>query len=167
MINGNTVGGITGYGKTFVLTDESGNELTGVVVGEEVLFTADPVKDIREGKVAATDAGVVTGSKEIPSYHTSAGSKLITDGSALRVPMPNYEYTQLQCIICDYNTNLQNSVSAQQVVINDYVYNVQSTAVVSTVTKEVASGNGAISLGITNTSGHPMLIRYFSYKEID
>ncbi len=59
-IYGNLVGGIVGYGKTFVLVDENNNELTGVVVDEETIFTAT-AEDIKFGKIAATDSGVVTG----------------------------------------------------------------------------------------------------------
>lgn len=60
VICGNLVGGVVGYGKTFVLVDENNNELTGVVVDSEVIFTATP-EDIKLGKVAAIDSGVVTG----------------------------------------------------------------------------------------------------------
>ena len=60
VICGNLVGGITCYGKTFVLEDESGNQLTGIVVDEMTVFTAT-AEDIKLGKVAGTDSGVVTG----------------------------------------------------------------------------------------------------------
>lgn len=56
---GNATGGF-GMPKTFVLVDENGNELTGIVVGEEVIFTAT-ASDIVAGKTAATAEGVVTG----------------------------------------------------------------------------------------------------------
>jgi gas vesicle protein len=64
LIYGNVVGGIIGYGKTFVLTDESGNELTGVIVDEEVIFTAND-EDVRQGKVYAGDSGVSTGTLQV------------------------------------------------------------------------------------------------------
>lgn len=60
IIYGNLIGGIVGYGKTFVLVDESNNEVTGVVVDKETIFTAT-AEDIKLGKIAATDSGVVTG----------------------------------------------------------------------------------------------------------
>lgn len=164
VVYGNAVGGIVGYGKTFVLTDENGNELTGVVTGEEVIFTADPVVDIREGKVAATDAGIVTGSKQIPSYNTNEGRRIITHGSEFAIPSSDYDYTNLQAIICSFNTNIDNSVSAEKVVINDNVYDVQSTESISSIQKD--STTTSIKFGIVNTSGKPCLIRYFMYKEI-
>ena len=60
MICGNLVGGITAYGKTFVLVDEDGNEIVGAVVDEITIFDAT-AEDIKIGKVAATDSGIVTG----------------------------------------------------------------------------------------------------------
>lgn len=60
VICGNLVGGIVGYGKTFVLVDENDNEITGVVVDEMTIFTAT-AEDIKQGKIAATDSGIVTG----------------------------------------------------------------------------------------------------------
>ena len=60
MICGNLVGGITAYGKSFLLEDENGNQLTGVVVDELTLLTAT-AEDIKLGKTAGTDSGIVTG----------------------------------------------------------------------------------------------------------
>lgn len=60
MICGNLVGGITAYGKTFVLVDEDGNEMVGTLVDELTIFDAT-AEDIKIGKTAATDSGVVTG----------------------------------------------------------------------------------------------------------
>lgn len=60
VIYGNVVGGGAGCGKTFLLEDENGNQMTGVVVDELTIFTAT-AEDIKLGKVAATDSGVVTG----------------------------------------------------------------------------------------------------------
>lgn len=60
IIYGNLVGGIVGYGKTFILVDENNREFTGVVVDEMTLFTAT-AEDIKKGKVAASDSGVITG----------------------------------------------------------------------------------------------------------
>ena len=60
MICGNLVGGISGYGKTFVFVDEDGNEAVGVVVDKLTIFDAT-AEDIKIGKTAATDSGIVTG----------------------------------------------------------------------------------------------------------
>ena len=60
IICGNLVGGIVGYGKTFILVDENNNEITGVVVDELTVFDATE-DDIKLGKVAASDSGVIVG----------------------------------------------------------------------------------------------------------
>ena len=60
MICGNLVGGITSNGKTFILVDEDGNEIVGTVVEEITMFDAT-AEDIKIGKVAATDSGIVVG----------------------------------------------------------------------------------------------------------
>lgn len=62
-IVGNMVGCYSPIGKTFILEDESGNEITGIVVDKETIFTAT-ASDIVKGKVAGTDAGVVIGTHE-------------------------------------------------------------------------------------------------------
>lgn len=165
VIYGNMVGGGSAPLKTVKLVDENGVELVGVVVDQEVVFTANAAEDIREGKVAATDAGIVTGSAFIPNYKTCEGTKLVLNGNSFSLFMAeNYDYTKLQAVICSFNTNLLNSVSTEKVVINDNVYTVQSTEVLSSVTKDPT--NTSINFGIKNTSGNPCLVRYFMYKEM-
>ena len=60
---GNVVGAYSPMGKTFILVDENGNEITGIVVDKETIFTATAA-DIVKGKVAGTDDGVVVGTHE-------------------------------------------------------------------------------------------------------
>lgn len=60
MICGNIVGGTGGYGKTFILVDDNNNEITGVVVDKLTLFDAT-AEDVKLGKVAASDKGIITG----------------------------------------------------------------------------------------------------------
>lgn len=167
MINGNMVGG-TAPIKTLTIVDSDGLEMTGVVVDSHVVFTANAATDIREGKVAATDAGVVTGTKVIPSYHTSEGFRVIPSGTEYYIPFYDnfgyYDYTKLQAIICAFNTSLENSVSSEKVVLNDNVYEVKTTEVLSVVTKN--SAEKKVMLGITNENDKPQILRYFTYKEI-
>ena len=62
-IVGNMVGCYSPMGKTFIIEDENGNEITGIVVDQETVFTATAA-DIVKGKVAGTDDGVVIGTHE-------------------------------------------------------------------------------------------------------
>lgn len=64
MISGNMVGAYSSLGKTFILQDEDGNEITGVVVDSEVVFTATD-SDVRAGKVYASNDGVSIGTLDI------------------------------------------------------------------------------------------------------
>ena len=60
VIYGNLVGGIGSFGKTFVIEDVNGSQLTGVVVEELTMFNAT-AEDVKLGKVAASDSGIIVG----------------------------------------------------------------------------------------------------------
>lgn len=166
---------VLGYGtgsgeepKTYILVDEDGNEIPAVFVTEETIFDAT-ANDIRLGKTAATEDGILTGEKVIPSYNTAEGSRLIPNGSTFIIPnidttINYYDYSKLQVIICGYNSSMSNSVSAEKVCINDKVYNVNSIESIASVTKD--HNNKSINLGITNNTGKPCIVRYFTYKEV-
>jgi hypothetical protein len=104
----------------------------------------------------------------IPAYHTYQGVVVITAGSKLEIRVPSdlnlYDYTKLQTIICSFNTNLSDSVAADKVSIDDNVYNVQSTNILSTISK--IDQTKTIDFGITNESENMLIIRFFMYKEI-
>jgi hypothetical protein len=152
-----------GETQTYILVTPDGQEIPAVLVSEETVFDAT-ANDIRKGTVAVTDSGVTVGTKDIPSYYTSEGSKAIMPGKDFSISIPEYEYTKLQALICAYNTSLSNSVATEKVVINDNVYDVLSIDSISLV--EVDTENMSINLGIRNETSRPMLIRYFTYKEV-
>lgn len=58
-IYGNMIGGFS-PAKTFIIQDEEGNELIGVVTDSVHILTATDA-DIIAGKVAVTEDGIVTG----------------------------------------------------------------------------------------------------------
>lgn len=62
-IVGNMVGTYSPFGKSFIIEDESGNSITGIVVDQETVFTATAA-DIVKGKTAGTEDGVVVGTHE-------------------------------------------------------------------------------------------------------
>lgn len=150
-------------GDTVILVDENGYEVAAVMTDEEVDLTAT-ANDIRLGTLAVTDDGVTEGTKEIPSYHTNCGWKIVTNGSKFAVSIPDYDYTKFQAIICPFNTSMTESVAADKVVIEDSVYPVQSTEAESQIA--INDEVGYIDLGLTNNSGSSYIIRYFTYKEI-
>ncbi len=162
MIYGNAVGGI-GLERTYILVDEKGKEVAGVMVENEAVFDAT-ANDIRIGKTAATAEGVTTGEKEIPLYQTREGVQYIPAGSELVIKgLKNYEYTKLQALVCVYASSMSGSVATEKVAINDKVYAAESTEVLAEVTTDPE--NKSINLGIKNEGTSPVVIRYFTYKE--
>ena len=153
----------------YILVTEDGREIPAVLVDELTVFDATP-NDIRIGKTAATEQGVTLGEKEIPSYHTIEGTKLITPGKEIIISfsaydVPHYDYTKLQTIICSFNTSLSNSVAAQKVSIGDAVYNVNSVEKLSSIIKN--DNNKQIEFGIINDSDKPCIVRFITYKELE
>lgn len=166
-IYGNTVG-VSSLPKSYLLETEDGAQLVGVLVGEETIFTADASTDIREGKVAATEAGVVTGTKRIPAYETTQSFRVILPGRNYSIPLSlydRYDYTKLQCVIAKYDSDPAKRMAADKIVINDNVYAVNSSEVLSNVTKNFDTKS--IDLNITNDTDHSYLIYYFTCKEED
>lgn len=164
MIYGNMIGNGAAPLKTVIIEDADGNQITGVVTGNEVVFTATD-NDVREGMVYAGDEGVSTGTKNIPAYHTTEGARIITNGSQFVIPLDNglHDFTKLQVIICPFSKSLVKSVAAEKVVIDENLYNVNSTDVISVAYRDET--NKQIDLGISNTSGTMYILRYFTYKE--
>ena len=149
---------------TYMLVDESGNEIPAVFVENETIFTATE-NDIRIGKIAANQNGIVTGTKEIPSYRAEEGHVVIKSGKSMDISMFSdmCQYTTLQVIVCGYNTNVEDSVSAEKVVIKDNVYNVGSTVSLSVVSVDAAAQS--IKLGLTNTGDSSVVLRFMIIKE--
>lgn len=167
MIIGNTVGGYP-LVKSFILETEDGKQIPAVLTNREVVFDATK-NDIRMGKTAATGEGVTVGEKVIPAYQTCQGCKVVRPGETMFISNlitdNSYDYTKMQAIICLFNTDLSDSVATEMTTIYDKVYNVRSTDVISSVTKN--HENKTIELGITNNFDVPCVIRYFTYKEIE
>ena len=162
MIYGNAVGG--GSAQTYILEDETGKEIVAVAVESETAFDAT-ANDIRLGKTAVNDSGVVTGEKFIPAYHTTEGFVITPAGSDVVILLDGgkCEYTKLQVLICAFNSTVDNSVATEMVSIDGKVYAVKST--VALATASVDAENDKINLGVTNESGKPYIVRFFTYKE--
>lgn len=149
---------------TYLLVDEEGNEVPAVWVESDTVLTAT-ANDIRDGMFAATDEGVIEGTKEIPLYYTQEGTAKIPVGSTMKINVysDRCNYSKLQALICIFNTTIDDSVLTEKVSIDSKVYNVGSTDVVSDVVVDAA--DQAIDFGITNTGEEPVVIRYFTFTE--
>ena len=153
--------------KSYIFVDEEGDEVAGSLVSQETVFDAVE-NDVREGKVFASELGVKTGTKVIPSYNTHEGVKIVTAGSKFEITtltdMELFKFTKLQAIICDFNTSLSDSVSASKVSISGNVYEVKTVLPLAVVTANETTQS--IDFGITNETNKPQILRYFTYKEI-
>ena len=154
-------------GEPVILVDEEGNEVAGILTDEEVNLTATS-NDIRLGTTAVTNDGLTDGKKVIPAYHTNQGIQVITAGSKFEISslklLNAYDFTKLQAIICDFNTSLTDSVSANKVVIDNNLYAVLSTETISELVKN--DEDQTIDFGITNETDNLQILRFFTYKEI-
>lgn len=159
-IVGNMAGCYSPMGKTFIITDENGNELTGVITDQEQIFTATD-NDVREGFVYASDSGVSIGSKVIPSYHTSYGCKIVLANKEVTISAPEYDYSDLSVIISTYDTSMAQSVLSTYVSINGAMYMAGSNVKVSDIT--VDRENEKINLGIALSQ--KSVIRYLVTRE--
>ena len=147
--------------KTVIIEDADGNELTGVVTGEEVVFTATD-KQVADGFVYAGDNGVSTGSREFLSYRTTRGYKLVDIGDIYTIQLSDndqYQYTQLQCLI----SPLSNPYMVTMSVLDNGVYSVSDGSKLSDVTIDISTKS--INLNISNTSNEQYVIYYFTYRQ--
>ena len=165
-ISGNLVGSYSQLGKTFIIEDGDGNEITAVVVGQETVFTATD-NDVREGYVYAGDGGVSIGTKNIPAYRTYTGQEIIFPGDKFIISGLSvydlFDYTKLQCVISKFNTNFEDSVATDKISLNNQVYGVNSTASLSSVTKNFSEK--FIDLNMTNDSEDIYIVHSFLYRE--
>ena len=155
----NATGGF-GFPKTYILTDENGNELTGIYVESETVFTATD-NDVREGMVYAGDGGKSVGSKIIPNYYASCGKKFVLKNNEATITVPEYNYNNLIVTIFTYNTSLSQSVVSTYVSIDDAMYVAGSDTKVSDII--VDEENEQINLGII--ANEKSVLRYFILKE--
>lgn len=174
---GVTFSSIHGYGlvgtkpvdetEVYILNTGDGTQIAmASVLSEENTVATATENDIRSGTTAYTERGYTEGTKDIPAYHTTTGYRIVPANTEFKIPLldgDNYDYTKFQAMIMPWNTTLEDSVAVDRVVIEDKVYMAGSTEVVSTVTKD--DENKSILLGLTNGET-PMVIRYFTYKEV-
>lgn len=162
-IMGNMIGSYSQIGRTFVLTDENGTELTGVCTEKEVIFDATAA-DIKIGKTAATDSGITEGENTV-TYRTQVGYCLVLPGDQFSIPLSNYDqydYTKLQCVITLFSSDYSAGATAHNITINDGVYSIETSQKISDITKNITTKS--IDLNITNNTDNIYEISYFTYR---
>ena len=165
MISGNMVGSYSQIGKTFILVDDEGNEITGVCVDNPVVFTAGD-SQVADGFIYAGDSGVSTGTREFIAYRTTVGSKAIMPGKNFSIPMSLHEcynYTKFQCIIAKYNKNINTSIETNKISLFNGVYNVNSAEKLADITKN--DETKSIDLNIVNDTDDIYIVHFTTYKQ--
>lgn len=160
---GNPSGGF-GMPKMIEIVDGAGNTLIGTVTDSEIDLDATR-EDVKIGKTFAANDGIQEGT-DTKTYRTIQSSRLILPGLDFSIPLSEYEmynYTKFQCIIAKFNTSFDNSVETNKVVINNNVYQINSTEVLSQITKN--DNTKSIDLNIINNTEDSYVIHYSTYKE--
>lgn len=163
-ISGNFVGSYSQIGKTFILTDESGLEITGVVTENAQVFDATAA-DIKIGKIAATNSGVTVGT-DTKTYRTQHGTRLVLPGESFSLVLEDYnayDYTQFQAMIAIFNTTKFDSVATEKVSLYDAIYAVNSSDKISDVTKNETTKS--VDLNFINDTDSVYIIHFNTYKE--
>ena len=152
----------------YILRDEAGTEVVGVLASVETVLTAT-ADDIRKGKIGVTEEGITEGTKVIPKNYTTYGGKLVFPDDDFYIQLANKElaladFSKLQVIICEYTGSIKESTAAEIIVIDNEVYNVKSSVKIADVTKDTE--NNRINLGITNTSEKDYVMHYITCREV-
>lgn len=149
---------------TIQIENSDGSTILGVVTGEETILTATD-EDIKIGKIAATDGGIVEGTNTI-TYETTTSYRLILPGEEFSIPLSNhniYDYTKFQCIIVAFSSDYSTSVESLAVTVNDSVFSVATSEKISYITKN--HNKKSIDLNFTNDTNKIYCIRYFTYHD--
>ena len=163
-ISGSLVGMYSSIGKTLVLVDTDGNEVTGVITENVQIFDATPA-DVKIGKTFVSDEGILEGT-DTKTYRTYHANYLIFPGENFSIPIAQYDqyaYTKFQAMISVFNTTLLDSTSVSAVSIHNAVYNVNSTDKLSDVT--INAETKSIELNIANDTDDIYVINFNTYKE--
>lgn len=164
-IYGNMVGSSGGtIGKTVEIISDDGVSLMGVVVDQEQILDAKP-SDIRIGKIAATDSGIVEGTNTI-TYRTIILSELFLPGETICIYLPQfnmYDYTKIQCIVTLFEKSYVDSAVPKYITIDDNVFSIDTHNKVSSITKNAT--DKTIELNITNNSEDVYEIFFATYHE--
>ena len=153
-----------GMPKLIEIADGNGNTFIGAVTDSEVALDATRA-DVKVGKMFAANDGIQEG-EDTRTYRTTIRNHLIFPGENYSIPLPEYDkynYTQLNCMIAKFNTAISDSTAVEKVVLNDCVYNVNSTVALASVVKNKETAS--IDLNITNDTEYTYVVYISTYKE--
>ena len=148
---------------SYVLSNSDGTQKIYAQLSskDKVKLTAT-ANDIRINTSAITNKGYTDGEKDIPSYYSTYGSKIIQAGSRAVIDNLEYDYKSLMVTISTFNTNISSSLSVNSTSINNNIYECKSNNKLSSI--EIDSVNQRIDLGITVQE--KSVLRYFVVREV-
>ena len=150
--------------KLIEIADGNGNTFIGAVTDSEVALDATRA-DVKAGKMFAANEGIQEG-EDTKTYRTTHASCLVLPGESFTIPLDKYDiynYTKFQAMIAEFNTTQIDSTSVNKIVLNDKVYNTNSTVKLSDITKN--SSTKSVDLNIINSTDKAYVIHYNTYKE--
>lgn len=153
-----------GMPKLIEIADGNGNTFIGAVTDSEVALDATRA-DVKVGKMFAANEGIQEG-EDTKTYRTTIMNYLIFPGENYSIPLSQYDqynYTKLNCMIAKFNTAISDSTAVEKVVLNDCVYNVNSTVALSSVIKNKETTS--IDLNIANDTEYTYVVYVATYKE--
>lgn len=146
---------------TYCVTLDGENKAYAQLHGEEEITLTATANDIRINTSAITDVGYTEGTKEIPSYISRTGQKFVLAGKEVTLTIPEYNYSQLQAMVSNFNTTVNDSVEVVMVTIDDSVYEAKSTNKLADIT--IDDDTMTINFGVT--VDQKSVLRYFTMKE--
>lgn len=135
---------------SYVLTNGDGSARAyAVKSAEEAITLTATENDIRQNTTAITDKGYTEGQKEIPSYNTKIGVRVIEANTDIVLPeSKKYDYTEIQATLAIFDTSLSASVQVDRVTVDDALYTANSTTKLADLTKD--HENEQVDFGVTN-----------------
>ena len=148
---------------SYVLSNSDGSKkIYAQLSSKEPITLTATENDIRLGSTAITNEGFVEGTKDIPSYISTTGKKIIQAGSEITIYLPNlYDYSGLQATISKYNNSISDSVEVVASTIEDSVYEAKST----TKLADISIDTDGTSILLNVTADVKSVLRYFTMKE--
>ena len=147
---------------SYVLTNADGTQKAYAQLSNKTPITLTAqANDIRLNTSAITNEGYTEGTKEIPAYHSRTGAKIIQAGDAMTITLPRYDYSELQVVISNFNTDIYDSVEVTATTIDNSVYETKSTNKLADITLDADSK----SILLNVTADVKSVLRYFTMKE--
>lgn len=148
---------------TYALTNADGTQKAyAVLEGSTPITLTATNNDIRTGTSAITNTGYTEGTKDIPSYYSTYGTRFVTAGNEAVIDnFEEYDYKNLMVTIAPFNFSINESTAIKYVSVENAMYEANNTAKLSDIT--IDATNKRVNLGFT--VNELSVLRYFIVRE--